>query len=285
MKISDRFLDYGLTGGFFLTLQMALLFSFFPEIWPKMVGLVIPPTLQGSVNPVLSALGIVAIFFTGALLDLFVPFYAYAETYEIRRHLLWNKDWLQEVLVASTPGLKKDLEMLWIFQNPTVDKLEGRKWIKVVLDDYRRNASQKAWLHRVWQNLRNRFWFSPVKRTLVTECQRLVAFLHSYIFLYSEASQLEMLVTRMHLWQIIRAFSTAIILLSFELGVLVLRHLILNLHQLPLYQTLLKLFLSIIVMALAIYYAWYIIMRAFSRVCMSLFSLVYFVSRKQLECR
>jgi hypothetical protein len=254
MKISDRFLNYGLTGGFFLTLQMALLLSFFPEIWPKMVDLVIPPVLQGSVNTVLSALGIVAIFFTGALLDLFVPFYAYAEMYEIRQHLLLNKDWLQEALVASSPVLKKDLETLCIFQDQTVDALNSRKWIKAFLDGYRRSNSQKPWPRRVWQNLRDWSWFSPVKGALVAECQRLVAFLHSYIFLHSEVSQLEMLVTRMHLWQIIRAFSTAIILLSVELGVLVVRHLILNSYQLPLYQTLLTLFLSGIAIALAISY-------------------------------
>jgi hypothetical protein len=79
MKISDRFLDYGLTGGFFLTVQIILLLHFFPQMWHGILSMttVIPSTLNGSINTILAALGIVAIFFTGAILDLFAPFYAF----------------------------------------------------------------------------------------------------------------------------------------------------------------------------------------------------------------
>lgn len=280
MKISDRFLDYGLTGGFFLTIQVILLVYFVPHTWQSISAMIIPTSLQGSVNTILAALGIVAIFFTGALLDLFAPFYAYAEMYEIRMHLILNKDWLQSTIVHAYANLSKDLEMLYIFQKDDIDKKNSIEWIQTAVKDRVGSAPDKTLPQRIWRSFRDLSWSSPEKRELVQACQRLVAFFHSYIFTNSDASQLEMLVDRMHLWQTIRAFSTAITILSVEFVLLLWWSIISSLSQVSLPQIGIAALISVILLAVVERYARYLIMKAFSRVCMTLFSLVYLVSQK-----
>src|SRR5437660_1307072 len=153
MKISDRFLDYGLTGGFFLTVQIIILASFFPQMWHSVIE-VIPSALNGSINTILAALGIVAISFTGALLDLFAPFYAYSEMYDIRKHLILNKVWLQRSIVQSYPDLKNDLEAFCIFQD-NIDKLNDSEWLQTVITERFKSSSEKTLLQRVWQGFRD----------------------------------------------------------------------------------------------------------------------------------
>ncbi len=284
MKISDRFLDYGLTGGFFLTVQIILLMFFFPRMWQGIwtMTAVIPSAFNGSINTILAALGIVAIFFTGALLDLFAPFYAYSEMFEIRKHLILNKVWLQRSIVQSYPDLKNDLEDFCIFQDD-IDKLNDSEWLQTVIKKRFKTSSEKTVPQRVWQSFKDLSWYSREKREVVSMCQRLVAFFHSYIFINSDASQLEMLVDRMHLWQTIRAFSTAITILCFEFIVLFWGSTLLIPSQELLQRIGIALLLSLIVIAIIERYARYLIDRSFTRVCMTLFSLVYFVSQKPSE--
>ncbi|MGH2496432.1 MAG: hypothetical protein ACRDIV_17170 [Ktedonobacteraceae bacterium] len=287
MKISDRFLDYGLTGGFFLTVQVILFMHFVPQAWQgiSVMTATIPSALDGSINTILAALGIVTIFFTGALLDLFTPFHALAEMYEIRKHLILNNDWLQDAIIKSYTNLNMDLETLCILQkrDGDIDTLNSRKWLQAVVKKRFKSSAERTLPQRVWQGFRDLSWISPEKRELVLTCQKLVAFFHSFIFINCDASQLEILVDRMHLWQTIRAFSTAITILSIEFIIFLWGSIILSLSQEPLQRMGIALFISLILIAIIDRYARRLINKAFSRVCITLFSLVYLVSKKQSE--
>lgn len=287
MKISDRFLDYGLTGGFFWAVQIILLILFFPSIWHTMgvmaIG-AIPENLSGSANSIFAALGIIAIFFTGALLDLFAPFYSLAEMFEIRKHLVSeaNREWLKKEVKNSKKFLiaQKYLETLCILQDNNIDGYSGIEWICFLSDNSEKIESKKSSLLRVLSYPRKYFSYLflsyPKTRELVQACQSFIAFFNSYLLKNSEASQLEMLMDQMHLWRAMRAFATAITLLSFELVALLIGTIVLS--PLPDLKVRIVIVLIISLSFSFIFYKFianYIIRISFSRLCITMLSLMY----------
>jgi len=117
---------------------------------------------------------------------------------------------------------------------------------------------------------------------LVQRCQSFIAFFNSYLLKHSEASQLELLMDQMHLWRAMRAFSSAITLLSLELIVL----LGVNLVFPPLPDLRLQIGIVLVISLILIIlfhkkFADYIIGKSFSRLCMTMLSLVYLTAIQQ----
>src|SRR6266849_5603173 len=112
MRISDRFIDNGVIGGFFLAGQFILLALWGLTGWiqPLTGILTVSGALQPTVNALLAALGISGIFFFGLLLDLlttrFLPFVR-AEIIILSGHLYRNEDWLPETIEKEDAYLKK----------------------------------------------------------------------------------------------------------------------------------------------------------------------------------
>jgi hypothetical protein len=202
--------------------------------------------------------------------------------FEIRKHLIANKVWLQATIIKSYPELKSDLETFCILQENS-EEPDNKVWLQMVIKSRFKSASEKTVPQQVWQHFKDLSWNAPEKREVVYMCQRLVAFFHSFIFTNSDVSQLEMLVDRMHLWQTIRAFSTAITILSFEFIILFWLSIFSFSSQELLQQIGIAVLLTLIAIAIVARYARYIINRSFSRVCMTLFSLVYFVAKKSSQ--
>jgi hypothetical protein len=96
MLISDKYSEYGVTGAFFWVTQLfvILVISEKPlEIWRAWMMIiepffeVIPATLKVSIAGVLAALGIMAIFVAGLLLDLLGSYYIIPETFIFRHQI------------------------------------------------------------------------------------------------------------------------------------------------------------------------------------------------------
>jgi len=290
MKISDRFLDYGLTGGFFWTVQIILLLIFYPTAWHSMATIAIgaiPQQLAGSANAIFGALGIIAIFFTGALLDLFSPLYALPEMFTIRKHLISNKDWLKDEVIKY-PSPKYDLEKMCIFQDDAIDNHNDIEWMCSVVNGPPKIKHQNSYLVfiRTYPRLYLKYKFLSLteKRELVQHCQNFIAFFNSYLLKRSDASQLESLMDQMHLWSTMRAFSSAISLLSLELLVLLAVKVISP--PLPDLRSQIGIALAVSLILIIFFHqklADYIISKSFSRLCTTMLSLVYLTTIQESE--
>ncbi len=111
MRISDRFIDNGVVGGFLLAGQFILLALWGLTGWIKPVTdfLTVPASLQLTVNILLSALGITSIFFFGLLLDLFstaFPPFHQEEMVILKKHIDQNQ-WLVETIAREDTNFKK----------------------------------------------------------------------------------------------------------------------------------------------------------------------------------
>ncbi len=138
MRLSDRFIDYALTGAFFLIGQIILLVVWNLVGWIHGVGVFLtqlPMPLQTPSNGVLTVLGIISIFFFGLLLDLLSSTFRGVEMRKFRGHLSRNKEWLQRLATKDeylAQGLKDFLGI--------DDLLDGTdKW-----DEQIRSPSMKA---------------------------------------------------------------------------------------------------------------------------------------------
>jgi hypothetical protein len=121
MKISDRFTDYGLIGGFFWLLQCSLFaIVFFPMVWDPSF----PPickdlvaALSASSNPVLAgllgALTLILIFTTGLLLDLLGSSLSRSiETNIFVKHLQRNNTWMGRLMQENGDYVQDDWAQL-----------------------------------------------------------------------------------------------------------------------------------------------------------------------------
>jgi hypothetical protein len=120
MKISDRFTDYGLIGGFFWILQLA--------VWIVIVGRdgwttylhtfaatlnALPPPAVAPFVTFLGALGLIAVFTTGLLLDLLGSSYLRAtEMMVFVRHARQHSHWFQSLANLHSAYIQEDCSLL-----------------------------------------------------------------------------------------------------------------------------------------------------------------------------
>jgi hypothetical protein len=188
MKISDRFTDYGLIGGFFWLLQCAvwgtvgfplggwdhLFREFARDLTPFLLA--IQPYIP-FLAALLGALALTVVFITGLLLDLLGP--AWFRTFEVaifRENLRRNKRWLEQVIQQNQDYIQGD-------------------W-SVLLDD----------APRLWKNP-----WSEDKPYI-----RIQSFLLIYVFVTSGVEKIEMLNTQISLWTTSRAIAMAMLIGAIE---------------------------------------------------------------------
>jgi hypothetical protein len=119
MQFDRRFADYGLTGGFFLICQLVVLwtFGYGSPIINGIKALPLNTITDGSfVGPIITgfagALGIIAVFVVGLLLDLLASVLRPTEMNEFVRHLRHNAHWLRKLVEAHKEYCGTDYERI-----------------------------------------------------------------------------------------------------------------------------------------------------------------------------
>jgi hypothetical protein len=275
MKISDRFTDYGLIGGFFWTLQFAILGAMgyewhtWPVWWRKMGSALgaIPTTSLPTISAVLGALALIAIFSTGLLLDLFsAPIFRNVELRIFTHYVKRNREWLGSFLDQHKPYIQGDLVEL--LRRPTwwADLGIGFKVIVFWVSRFR-----QEWKDSASGNLR------------ALKCYvRIQAFLLSYVMLTPRIEKIELLNTQISLWTVSRAIALALMLLGFEMTWVWLTFAV-NSESIFL-GGISQLFYLVYAFELALLIlAFLVVVAAFGRVCNTTFALVYLVSSTALS--
>ena len=175
-----------------------------------------------------------------------------------------------------------------IFQVDAIDNDSDLEWICAVVNKPPKIEHQDSYLLFIRsyprQYLKYKFLSRTEKRELVQHCQSFIAFFNSYLLKHSDASQLELLMDQMHLWGAIRAFSSAITLLSLELPILLGIKLVFT--PLPDLRLQIGIVLAVSLILIILFhkrFADYIISKSFSRLCLTMLSLVYLTAIQQSE--
>jgi hypothetical protein len=212
MKISDKFTDYGLIGGFFWALQVALVVSFgFGSVksinWGEF-GKAVARIPSGVVSPLAAVLGavvLIAIFTTGLLLDLCgSTLYFFAEMTTFQKHARHNDLWVGKLVNQHQDYIQNDWEL--ILSAPSLLSFSWKAllisfkallfWHKRFRDEYV-DAARQSWALR-------------------PAYTRVQTFLLAYVQLSPRAEKLDLLSTQISLWNTSRAISTAMLLVAVE---------------------------------------------------------------------
>jgi len=284
MQFIRRFADYGLTGGFFLICQLVVLwpFGYLSTIVDKLQALPIPSLTDTSlVGPIFTgfagALGVIAVFVVGLLLDLFASYFRPLEMRVFARHLSRNSDWLINLVEAHKVYCATDYETIQrAFPDASITR------------EYLANFRAGFDVFMFWNRKRRERYVSTIKRSwawgLGWPYERLWSFFTSYIVVLSGSAQLTVLVDQYSLWRTARAMAAALVLISMEIGLALMwvafspslasptPHL-----SSPLKLNFLVMVVTWALTALSIY----ITLGTYSRLCFTLFSLVYVTYDKQ----
>jgi hypothetical protein len=263
MKISDRFTDYGVIGGFFWMLQFALWASH-SSGWAGLLKQftntinLVPPSASPSFVALLGAVGLIVVFTTGMLLDLFGS--AYFRTWEatvftnhVRRHL----HWFQKVMDLSKDYVQDDVATLLANLSLSVQMRMSLKLFRFW------NSRDMA---NYWRSFRDA-WRA---RDAYIRTQ---SFLLSTVLLGSEASKVELLSTQMSLWNTARAVAAATMFCTVEL--------ILFPGGFALRRWMVPSGPFFVLMLVCPFIAIFVSLSAYQRVCSTLFALTYIVCEQQ----
>jgi len=279
VRISNRFIDNGVTGGFFLAGQFILLALWGLTGWIKpLTDLTVSSFLQPTVNTLLAALGIISIFFFGLLLDLlatgFSPF-IHEEIISMKSHLDHNQDWLEETLEKEDTYFKEGCDK---FKDAYVALFGAKK--------YNRNLYIRLFHHQ-WMERRHRSSLSDKaqEEKLTVNYYRLRYFFNSYVLLNSGLPQLDTLTDQVHWWRASRAICIATVIWVFEPIIVLfiwLAEVVFARQWLPDLATVVQFIISWVVLFLLTFLTFSITDTAFARMCSTLFSLtrVTYVKKK-----
>lgn len=267
MKITTRFAEYSITGGLFwlslflfATLLQLLIAGTHPTpsnafmLWGVWLGALqplatimngLPAELQSAIGTVLATLGVILIFLTGILLDLISPiFFTPIETHFFRKWLVnCNHSWLRPLL--ATHG-------------------------EFVGEDFTQFASGRLfdWRHPL------RCWFTQRHRY-----NKLRTFMLSYVLMFADSAGIDEFMDTVHLWHTSRALSGAMVTLAFLLNVTPL----INYQAVEAQQVETVAMIAIGVPLLLVAISLIVTLGTYSRMCMTMCSLLYITAVKRGE--
>jgi hypothetical protein len=275
MQLSARFAEYGVTGAFFGIGQFVIFIT-----WSSLTGVPlslpagitsllerVPATLQPSANNFIGILGIIGIFVAGLLLDLFGSLLIMWEMDIFRKHLKRNQEWLKEIVEKDAVYTAEDYKK-FVKVGGGFDKREWRAAFDMFI---------------FWNRKRRKSFIDSLKRLfdrfrLIKSYNRLWTFFSSFAAVLPGSSQVGIFIDQMYLWRTSRAIATAMIIFSFEI---VLMPYILMAQPNSIfgnYPSSIGWFLAIQIILMSI--SVLITYLAYSRMCYTLFSLVYLTSEK-----
>jgi hypothetical protein len=242
ISLGARYLDYGLTGGFFLFVGMALFGWLYPAAAHTMVDAfwkILPAgeakALETSLNGIFASLVIVCVFATGLLLDLAGSLLILLEADVFVKHLKRNEAWVGPLLAKYEEFLGEDMNQFLAYPN-------------------------------FWKRLDPRQGLRPYR--LMAPFGRIESILLSHLLLTADSTKLDMVMDQARTCRIARAVSSGLYILvgaffytapfgghdAFELSVLAIA------LGGPLLST-------------------FIVRRAYSKFCSNLFSHLFVLSR------
>ena len=119
ISLGARYIDYGLTGGFFLFVAMAVFGWYHPAAVPAMLvnfqkNLPAGETkaLETLLNGIFASLFVVCVFATGLLLDLVGSLLIVWELDVFQKHLKRNKAWIEQLLAKYEEFLGEDMNQV-----------------------------------------------------------------------------------------------------------------------------------------------------------------------------
>jgi hypothetical protein len=258
MQISTRFVEHGLIGGFFWSTEIALILVSgngplvlqslldFAETLPA-----IPDSFQPLTTSLLGGLAIVLVFTTGLILDLASSFFIVWEMRVFRMHLERNREWIEKFFEVHKEYGGKDYAA-FITRFTTIREEVFPFW------------------RRQYRHLLLRDFKDPLHRVkLIPAYNRLWNLLFSYLFMSS--GQTSVLVDQIYLWRACRSIATGVYFIFLE--VLLSPNLLEKLR--PLYIVAFLFPLVVIVATV------WVVSSGYSRLCTSLFALVYAAAARE----
>jgi hypothetical protein len=281
MQIDRRFADYGLTGGFFLICQLGLLWAlgYWPRILGELQALQLPPD-KSLLAPIITgfagAFAVIAVFVAGLILDLLASLFRTIEMRVFSRHLDRNSDWINTLIEAHKTYCGSDCET---FQR-AMHELPS-PW-KLGID---------TGAFTLWKRESRRRYLTALKVNfglgIAREYERLSSFFTSYIMVQAGSSaHLTLMADQYSLWRTARAIATAIYVFIFELFLLPSVSFFLlgkDLFAAFPENLVVAYFVVFVPLFIGVGLIFYIIHGTYSRLCFTLFSLVYVAYDKQIE--
>ncbi|MDI3562450.1 hypothetical protein [Bradyrhizobium sp. Arg816] len=272
MQIDRRFADYALTGGFFLIGHMGMLWAagYWPTIRDGLQGLGLEPNtlLTPIVTGFAGALAVIAVFVVGLILDLSASVFRGEEMKIFARHLDHNSEWMTSFIEAHKAYCGADYETF----RRVIRELPTPRAGQIFTSKFWKPEEFKFWkpekLRRDFEATKVAWGFG-----IASEYERLLSFFTSYIG-QSGSAQLTLMADQYSLWRTARAIAMALWLLAIEAV------LVSNIFGLVAAAAII-LPIPWIVFGLTIF----IIRGPYSRMCFTLFSLLYMTCEKQIVPR
>ena len=243
ISLGVRYIDYGLTGGLFLFVGMAVFGWYHPAAVQAMLGNFqdfrnqLNPAQAGALdtllNGIFAPLFVVGVFATGLLLDLFGSLLVLFDARIFLRHLKRNKVWIGQLVAKYEEFLGEDMDQFLTLPN--------------------------TWkLFSSWEDKGGLF---------LTPFGRIESILLSHLLLTADPPKLEMLMDQVRTCRIARAVASGLILLP----------VVLSFMQASVGQTSGWGYWAILLAAWVL--CFFIVSTAYSKFCSSLFSLLFVLLR------
>jgi hypothetical protein len=268
MQIGSRFTEYGLTGGFFWICQLFfLVFSGQARTFLSHMSALQPPEMDeriwqiGStaISSLVAALAIIAVFIAGLVLDLAAVYFRRNEMVVFQQHLARNRDWLGQLIANHKSYCKADYEEFERRFNETSPAT---------------NVQPRLGISLFWNRERRQQYVAALKRRsgVARAYERLWSFFASYVLVESGSSQLSLMVDQYYLWRAGRAVSISLVILMAEISLF---SIVSNWyrHETSWYPALVNYAAVVLVLLIT--------RETYSRLCYTLFALVYVTQDKR----
>lgn len=273
ISLGAKFADYGLTGGFAICGQLALLFWLVPdkarsilEGSATVIGDYIRQLPDGLVTPasaVITTVAVISIFFLGLVLEVIGSVAVIWEADVFKRHLERHQSWLSPLFAN--------------YGSPTVEDLNR------VVSEFGNPMGKKEWrdalrIFTLWKRSSRQTVIGANRRVLqrfklLRPISRMQSLLLSYVLAADSAPPLDLLRDHLQLCRVSRAVSAVLYILFCEMVVLLP---MIRIGAAPASGILVVSVLGGVMVVLAIFLP----VKAYARFCDSLFALVLVLSQK-----
>ncbi len=214
MKISEKFAEYGLTGGFFWLVQILFLSysskqnptDLLNSLSTAVNQISIPQALSAATGSFLAAIAIISIFFTGLLLDLFGSFFILIEMRQFKKQINLNEQWFDD-LVSNRGGYINSDYQYFKKSYYVPDKSDYKRKTLDVLNPFS-IFKKESWKNSIEEGKKN---FKNLM--LMRSYTRILEFVQSFVLIHTNYN---VLIYEIHLWRTSRSVSTALFISAFE---------------------------------------------------------------------
>ncbi len=232
ISLGARYVDYGLTGGFFLFVALAVFGWHHPEAVSAILEKL--PDLQKKLpvgETVLASFFVVCVFATGLLLDLVGSLALVWELSIFRKYLNRNREWIGQLVAKYQEFLGEDFNLI--------------------------STKPHFWELRIRQQ--------PL--LLLAPFNRIESILISHLVLTADPTRLELVMEQMRTYRIARAVSSGLFVLSIAF------------FFMPMVEGREIARSTVVIYSAGLILSGFIAHRAYSKLCSSLFSLLFVLHR------